>query len=76
MERIQSLVTNLNEVIEMNLKRAEALRQSILKQAFEGKLVPQDSNDEPAEKLLERIQTERQAMQTSKTSKQLKIKGL
>ncbi len=33
-------------------------RQTILKQAFEGKLVPQDSNDEPAEKLLERIKAE------------------
>jgi len=28
---------------------------SIIKKAFEGKLVPQDPNDEPAEKLLERI---------------------
>ena len=29
-------------------KRAERLRQSILKRAFEGRLVPQDPNDVPA----------------------------
>ncbi|TAM87835.1 MAG: restriction endonuclease subunit S [Candidimonas sp.] len=38
---------------------AAALRQSILKAAFSGQLVPQDTNDEPASKLLERIAAER-----------------
>jgi len=37
----------------------ERLRQSILKKAFEGKLVPQDPNDEPAEILLDLIREER-----------------
>src|SRR5579862_6414204 len=36
------------------LAPAARLRQSILKQALEGKSVPQDTTDEPAEKLLER----------------------
>jgi type I restriction enzyme S subunit len=50
-----SVVATLEGQIEANLKRAARLRQSILKRAFEGRLVPQDPTDEPAEKLLERI---------------------
>lgn len=44
--------------IDLQLARAARLRQSILKHAFEGKLVPQDPADEPATALLERIRTE------------------
>lgn len=43
--------------VETNLKRAARLRQAILKRAFEGRLVPQDPNDEPAEVALQRIRT-------------------
>ena len=43
------------------LHRAAALRQSILKRAFEGRLVPQDPGDEPASILLERIRVAREA---------------
>ena len=53
-----SICDRLDATITENLDRAEALRQSILKQAFEGKLVPQDPNDEPASVLLERIRQE------------------
>lgn len=45
--------------LERELERSAALRQSILKDAFSGKLVPQDPSDEPAEKLLERIRAAR-----------------
>ncbi len=48
----------LEAEIDTNLARAEALRQSVLKQAFSGKLVPQDPNDEPAAVLLSRIKAE------------------
>jgi type I restriction enzyme S subunit len=39
--------------------QSASLRQAILKAAFTGKLVPQDSDDEPASVLLERIRAER-----------------
>lgn len=54
-----SIIDNLEETIESGIKKSEALRQSILKKAFEGKLVPQDPNDEPASELLKRIQAEK-----------------
>ena len=43
----------------MNTKQ---LRQKILDLAIRGKLVPQDSNDEPASKLLERIRAEKEQL--------------
>lgn len=50
-----SVCDKIEETIENTLKQAAALRLSIIKKAFEGKLVPQNPSDEPAEKLLERI---------------------
>lgn len=54
-----SIVEKLDEEIETNLVRLRALRQSILKVAFSGRLVEQDTNDEPATVLLERIKAEK-----------------
>lgn len=45
--------------IDAHFIKADRLRQSILKRAFEGKIIQQDPSDEPASVLLERIRAER-----------------
>ena len=54
-----SVADEMEKAVEQSLKRAERLRQSVLKRAFEGKLVPQDVSDELASVLLERIKAEK-----------------
>jgi len=63
-ERILSLIDEAELLVTVNARRCSRLRQSILKWAFEGKLVDQDPADEPASVLLERIRAERASAAT------------
>lgn len=58
-EKRFEVTDEVERVIVENLEKAEQLKQSILKKAFEGRLVPQDPTDEPASELLAKIQAER-----------------
>lgn len=60
--QLEVQVEDLNrqeKAVELGLKQSTAQRQNILRAAFAGQLVPQDPNDEPASKLLQRIRAER-----------------
>lgn len=48
-----SIVDEVKSEVNSNLKRSNRLRQSILKKAFEGKLIPHDPTDEPVEESVE-----------------------
>jgi len=69
-EKYYTITGKVEEMLNFELNCSYSLRQSILKHAFEGKLVPQDPNDLPASVLLERIKSEKSK---SKKSKQMEI---
>jgi type I restriction enzyme S subunit len=60
-ERQFSFLDACERASDAELTRSGALRRSVLKSAFEGRLVPQDPSDEPASVLLDRIRVERAA---------------
>lgn len=72
-ERRLSVADEMEKTIEQSLKQAERLHHSILKRAFEGKLVLQDPEDEPASVLLERIKAEKAKRDAEKKAKKRRI---
>ena len=69
LELIFANIEQQEKEILLSLEKAETLRQSILKKAFSGQLVPQDPSDEPASELLARIQAATEAVNIQKTKK-------
>jgi type I restriction enzyme, S subunit len=74
-ERLLSIADATERTIEQSLRQAERLRQSVLRRAFAGELVPQDPADEPASALLERIRRERDARADDRPRKQRRRKS-
>ncbi len=76
-ERRLSVSDKMEATITESLQKAESLRQSILKKAFEGKLLNKKELEkarnapdwEPAEKLLERINAEKMKIKTKNKDK-------
>lgn len=69
--RIETAFSWLDRVVDEYTeasKRLAALGESILQVAFRGELVPQNSTDEPVSMLLERIETEKKAIQSKPKS--------
>lgn len=66
-ERLLTMAETVARSTAMRGMQIARLRQAILRWAFEGKLVDQDPNDEPACVLLERIRREREAPELTKT---------
>jgi type I restriction enzyme S subunit len=73
-ESYLSVLDENNKLINDSLLRAESLRQSILKKAFSGNLVPQDPNDEPASELLKRIAQEKAELEVQEKAAKVAIK--
>lgn len=63
-----SVIEHVHEDFDKRARNSQSLRQSILRHAFTGQLVPQDPKDEPASDLLKRIAAEREARKKTKAT--------
>ena len=70
-----SVVDRLEADIDAKLAAARTLRQAILRDAFAGRLAPQDPDDEPASALLARIAAEREARARDAAALPARAKG-
>jgi len=70
-----SIISDHSSIISEQLIRLKTLQHIILKQAFEGDLVAQDPNDEPAKTLLDKIKRERQQLVNATTKSREKQNG-
>lgn len=61
--KLFALADKVEEHYQKARARVDALAQSVLAKAFRGELVPQNPDDEPAEKLLQRIREEKAKME-------------
>ena len=68
-ERELSVLDACERAVDAGVARSAALRRSVLKAAFEGRLVSQDPSDEPASVMLERIRAERAVSGPTKSSR-------
>jgi type I restriction enzyme, S subunit len=64
MEMAEARIQNSQNTVNSTLQKLQTMKMSVLKKAFEGKLVPQDPNDEPASVLLERIKSTKESQST------------
>ena len=67
-----SIIQNAETIINSMLSQLDSLRSSLLKQAFEGKLVEQDPSDESAEILLQKIKLEKEQLKQKEKAKKRK----
>ncbi|MFJ4663599.1 restriction endonuclease subunit S, partial [Streptomyces olivaceus] len=73
-DELLSGIAVMDQQVETGLRRAHALKSALLRQAFTGGLVPQDSEEEPAAPLVARIAAERAAQPKPRRARKTTVK--